>query len=54
MGQGQRVAAFRMETIKPKEGNRQLAEPIREVAKLKYGRRKMVVEAEIRERARIS
>ncbi|HZX49705.1 MAG TPA: type IV secretion system DNA-binding domain-containing protein, partial [Candidatus Paceibacterota bacterium] len=54
MVQGKVFAPFRMETIKPKEGNRQLAEPIREVAKLKYGRRKMVVEAEIRERARIS
>ncbi len=40
---------FKVKTIKPKEGNRELAKEIKEVSKMRYSRPKEIVEDEVRE-----
>ena len=45
---------FKMETLKPKEGNLEIVDAIKQIAKLKYGRAKEVVEADIAERSWLS
>lgn len=44
---------FNMVTIPPKPGDRRVAEAIRQLSRLKYGRLKAIVEAEILERSRL-
>ncbi|MBU0597027.1 type IV secretory system conjugative DNA transfer family protein [Patescibacteria group bacterium] len=44
---------FLMQTFPPEAGNRKLADAIRELARLKYGRDRDIVEAEILERTRL-
>ena len=44
---------FNMMTYPPKAGNKQLAEAIKELSRLKYGRPREIVEAEIMERAQL-
>ena len=45
---------FRMEIMRPQEGNPKIIEPIKKLSKLKYGRPKQEVEAEIAKRSQIS
>jgi hypothetical protein len=42
---------FKMQTLGPVKGNKDIVAPIKELAKLKFGRPKMEVEAEIMERS---
>jgi len=42
---------FSMQTIPPKEGNLKAVEPIKKISRIKYGRSKELVEAEILERS---
>jgi len=51
MIEGKVYPSFKMETVKPQEGNPEIVGPIKKIAKLKYGRRKEIVEAEIRGRS---
>jgi len=44
---------FNMSTYPPKSGNKELAAAIKELSRLKYGRPREIVEAEIMERARL-
>jgi len=44
---------FNMETLPPQKGNRELAEKVRELSRLKHGRAKAEVQAEIMERTRL-
>lgn len=44
---------FNMMTYPPKPGNKELAEAIKELSRLKYGRPREIVEAEIMERAQL-
>lgn len=44
---------FNMVTLPPKKGNTEIAEAIRKLSRLKYGRPKEIVEAEIMERSRL-
>jgi len=44
---------FRMEACYPQEGNRKIIEPIKKIAKLKYGRPREAVEAEIIKRSKL-
>ncbi len=44
---------FNMMTYPPKPGNKELAEAIKELSRLKYGRPREIVEAEIAERAQL-
>ncbi|MCX6761132.1 MAG: type IV secretion system DNA-binding domain-containing protein [Candidatus Nealsonbacteria bacterium] len=46
-------SAFKMELNRPKEGRASLVEPIKELSKLKYGRPRGLVEAEISERSKL-
>lgn len=45
---------FRMEIVKPTQGNRAIVEPLKKISKLKYGRQKEQVEAEIMERSKLA
>jgi len=45
---------FKLEIYRPKEGNPEMIEPIKKLSKLKYGKPKKLVEAEIFERAKLS
>jgi len=45
---------FKLQTIPPKKGNPDIIEPIKKISKLKYGRPKQIVEAEISQRSKIS
>ena len=49
---GKLASSFEMQTIQPDIGNPEIVESIKQLAKLKYGRRKEIVEAEIRERSK--
>ena len=49
---GKLASSFEMQTIPPDSGNPEIVESIKQLAKLKYGRRKEIVEAEIRERSK--
>ena len=42
-----------METLRPKEGNLEIVDAIKQITKLKYGRAKEVVEADIAQRAKL-
>jgi type IV secretory pathway TraG/TraD family ATPase VirD4 len=44
---------FKIQSVIPQKGSREIIEPIKKLAKLKYGRQKEIVEAEITERARL-
>jgi len=44
---------FKMQTLKPVEGNREIVEPLKTIAKLKYGKPKEIVEADIAQRSRL-
>jgi len=44
---------FNMKTIAPQKGNSEIAEAIRKLSRLKYGRPKEIVEAEIMERSQL-
>ena len=44
---------FTMQTYPPRQGNRELAEAIKELSRLKYGRHKKLVEMEILERTQL-
>ncbi|MFZ2979368.1 MAG: hypothetical protein WA057_06920, partial [Candidatus Magasanikiibacteriota bacterium] len=44
---------FNMQTYPPLKGNRELANAIKELSRLKYGRDKSIVEAEIMERTKL-
>ena len=44
---------FKMQTLKPVEGNREIVEPIKTISKLKYGKPKELVEADIAQRSRL-
>jgi hypothetical protein len=44
---------FKMKTIKPKEGNREIVPLIKNITRLKYGRPKSIVEKEIIERSKL-
>ena len=45
---------FKMQTIRPQEGNHALIEPIKKLSRLKYGRPKEIVEAEIAQRSHLA
>jgi len=45
--------AFNMATLPPKKGDRKMAEAIKQLSRLKYGRHKAIVQAEILERSRL-
>jgi hypothetical protein len=45
--------AFNMATYPPRKGDRKMAEAIKELSRLKYGRNKVIVEAEIMERSNL-
>ncbi len=45
--------AFNMATFPPQKGNREVAEAIKQLSRLKYGRNKSIVESEILERGRL-
>src|SRR3989339_156181 len=45
--------AFNMQVYPPEKGNREIAEAIKELSRLKYGRDRRIVEAEIAERTRL-
>jgi hypothetical protein len=45
--------AFNMQTIPPQKGDPELAQAIKQLARLKYGRDKSIVEAEILERTQL-
>ncbi len=45
---------FKMQTILPKKGNQKIIEPIKKISKLKYGRPREAVEAEISQRSRLT
>lgn len=47
------TSPFRMQTVLPQKGNKKIVEPIKKIAKLKYGRPKEAVEAEIGQRSRL-
>jgi len=53
MIEGKIYPSFKMETLKPQEGNPEIVAPIKKIAKLKYGRRKEIVEADIAQRSRL-
>jgi hypothetical protein len=42
---------FKLEIFKPLEGNQKIVDPIRKLSRLKYGREKSEVEAEITKRS---
>ncbi len=44
---------FRLQTVKPSEGNRSIVNELKKLVKLKYGRKKELVEKEIFERSRL-
>ncbi len=44
---------FKMQLILPKKGSAEIIDPIKKLSKLKYGRQKEIVEAEIVERSRL-
>ncbi|MDI6591714.1 MAG: type IV secretion system DNA-binding domain-containing protein [Patescibacteria group bacterium] len=44
---------FKVKTIKPREGNPKIVEPIKKLSKLKYGKPKSLVEREIMERSKL-
>jgi len=44
---------FKVATVKPAEGDREMIEKIKEISKLKHGKPKAIVEAEIMERSRL-
>ena len=44
---------FKMQTLRPVEGNREIVEPIKTISKLKYGKPKELVEADIAQRSRL-
>ena len=46
-------SAFKMELIRYQEGNKEIVEPIKKISRLKYGRPKNLVEAEIMERSNL-
>lgn len=45
--------AFNMKTIMPPKGNIKMAQTLKQLSRLKYGRDRAIVEAEIKERARL-
>lgn len=45
---------FKMETVFPQKGNPEIIAPIKKLARLKYGRQKEIVEAEIIERSKLT
>jgi hypothetical protein len=45
--------AFNMQTIPPQKGDAELAQALKQLARLKYGRDKTIVEAEISERTEL-
>lgn len=45
--------AFNMKTIMPPQGNRKMADTLKQLSRLKYGRDRALVEAEIKERAQL-
>ncbi len=47
------TSPFKVETVAPREGDKEVVKKIKELSKLKYGRPKELVEAEIMERARL-
>ena len=47
------TSPFRMQACRPQEGNRKIIEPIKKIAKLKYGRPREAVEAEIIKKSKI-
>lgn len=53
MIQGQPTPAFKMQTIKPQPGNPYQVETLKEIARLKYGRAKEIVEQEILQRSKL-
>lgn len=50
---GKASKPFNMASYPPKEGNRELADAIKQLSRLKYGRDKRIVEAEILERSQL-
>lgn len=53
MIEGKVYPSFKMETVKPKEGNPEIVAPIKKIAKLKYGKAKELVEADIAQRSHL-
>jgi hypothetical protein len=47
------TSPFKIATVKPADGDREMAEKIKEISKLKHGKPKAIVEAEIMERSRL-
>ncbi len=47
-------SSFKLQTIIPKKGNPEIVKPIKELSRLKYGREKALVEAEIMERSKLT
>ncbi len=47
------TSPFKVGTVAPREGDKEIAKKVKELSKLKYGRPKELVEAEIMERARL-
>lgn len=45
---------FKLQTIIPQKGNPEIVKPIKELSRLKYGREKALVEAEIMERSKLT
>jgi len=54
MIKGKTTPPFKIQTVAPKKGNPEIVEPIKKLSKLKYGRRKEDVEAEIARRMKLS
>ena len=54
MIEGKTTPPFKIQTVVPKKGNPEIVEPIKKLSKLKYGRRKEDVEAEIARRMKLS
>jgi len=54
MIKGKTTPPFKIQTVVPKQGNPEIVEPIKKLSKLKYGRRKEDVEAEIARRMKLS
>ncbi|MBI2577301.1 MAG: type IV secretory system conjugative DNA transfer family protein [Candidatus Wildermuthbacteria bacterium] len=46
-------SAFQIQTLPPQKGNKEMVEPIKNISKLKYGRKRFIVESEILERAKL-
>jgi hypothetical protein len=44
---------FRLQIVYPQKGNLKIVEPIKKIAKLKYGRPRQEVEAEIAQRSKL-